>query len=75
MSYFLFLLFLISINCFEKKTRMEVKDNEEFETKEILDNLMENDIKNKADNNSNLHIKNIFICNNKKKYNLNFKTK
>jgi len=43
---------------FEKKTRMEVKDNEEFETKEILDNLMENDIKNKADNNSNLHIKN-----------------
>ena len=43
---------------FEKKTRMEVKDNEEFETKEILDNLMENDVKNKADNNSNLHVKN-----------------
>jgi len=43
---------------YDKKTRMEVKDNEEFETKEILDNLMENDIKNKADNNSNLHLKN-----------------
>ena len=43
---------------FDKKTRMEVKDNEEFETKEILDNLMENKNKNKADNNSNLHVKN-----------------
>ena len=43
---------------FDKKTRMEVKDNEEFETKEILDNLMENKNKNKADNNSNLHAKN-----------------
>ena len=43
---------------FDKKTRMEVKDNEEFETKEILDNLMENKNKYKADNNSNLHVKN-----------------
>ena len=43
---------------FNKKTRMEVKDNEEIETKEILDNLVENDIKNKADSDSNFNVKN-----------------
>ena len=42
---------------FDKKNRVEIKDNEDIETKEILDNLVENDIKNKADNNSNLYIK------------------
>ena len=42
----------------DKKNRVEIKDNEEIETKEILDNLIENNIKNQADNNSNLHIKN-----------------
>ena len=42
---------------FDKKNRMEIKDNEEIETKEILDNLIENDVKNKADNDSNFYIK------------------
>ena len=42
----------------DNKKRIEIKDNEEIETKEILDNLIENDYKNKADNDSNHHIKN-----------------
>ena len=42
----------------DKKNRVEIKDNEEIETKEILDNLIEKDIKNQADTNSNLHSKN-----------------
>lgn len=36
----------------DKKNRVEIKDNKDIETKEILDNLIEKDIKNKADNNS-----------------------
>ena len=54
----------------EKKTRMEVKDNEEIETKEILDNLVENDIKNKADSNSNFYAKNNLALNKIKDTNL-----
>ena len=43
---------------FERIKRREVKDNEEIETKELLEHLNENEIKNKADKDSNLHNKN-----------------
>ena len=55
----------------DKKNRVEIKDNEEIETKEILDNLVENDIKNQADNNSNLHINNNLNKNKEIKLNQN----
>ena len=42
----------------DKIKRREVKDNEEIETKELLEHLNENEIKNKADKDSNLHNKN-----------------
>ena len=52
----------------DKKNRIEIKDNEDIETKEILDNLIEDDIKNKADNDSNLIKKNNLNLKNKKDF-------
>ena len=43
---------------FDRIKRREVKDNEEIETKELLEHLNENEIKNKADKDSNLYNKN-----------------
>ena len=47
----------------DNKKRIEIKDNLDIETKEILDNLAENDIKNKSDNNKNLYNKDNFNSN------------
>ena len=43
---------------FDRIKRREVKDNEEIETKELLEHLNENEIKNKSDKDSNLYNKN-----------------